>query len=401
MATPSSQTEGDSLSGLEPSGFSTYETTPSAAHEQLADTRKRCPVAHSDQLGGFHLLLRYDDVKSAAMNWKTFSSRPSAVRPATRTRPALDWDPPEHTGWRTAINLGVNRTTPGRIENLVREDAGRLIEAFAARGRCDLVAEYAEQVPLQAICHVLGFDQQHKSEIRRLSRELLASVREPDRLEMAGRAFAEFAVAPVLERRGKTGNDFLTLLANAEMDGRPVSVEEIGSIMVGLLLAGHETTVSGLSSLLFEVLRRPEIRDRLIAQPDLIPVAAEEAIRLHPPVFGFYRRATTDVTVHDTKIASGSTVYLCWAAANRDPEKFDNPDDFSLDRPRERHLSFGHGVHACPGAPIARMEMLVAVTELLKRLPDIHLETDDRQHDFRGSETMAIPSLPALFTPAT
>lgn len=379
------------------SGFSTYDTTPAGAHEQLAGIRERCPVAHSDRLGGFHILLRYDDVKSAAMNWGTFSSRPSAVRPVTRTRAAIDWDPPEHTGWRKVINLGVNPTAASRIEELVREDAARLIDAFATRGHCDLVAEYAEQLPLHAICHVLGFDPEHKSTIRRRSRELLDKIREPDGVQVALRAFAEFAVAPVLERRGKTGDDFLTLLANAEMGGRPMSVEEMGSVMVSLLGAGHETTVSGLSSLLFEVLRRPEIRDRLIAEPDLIPIAVEEALRLHPPIFGFYRRATTDVNIEDVEIAGESTAYLCWAAANRDPEKYSNPHEFNIDRPRVRHLTFGHGIHACPGASIARMEMCVAASELLKRLPDIHLKTDDIHHEFGGSETMSIRSLPALF----
>lgn len=383
------------------SDFSTYQMTPATAHEWISAARERCPIAHSDQLGGFHILLRYDDVKSAAMDWKTFSSRPSAVRPVTpRARPALDWDPPEHTTWRKLITLGINRRTPERIEDLVREDAMQLIGGFAARGHCDLVSDYAEQLPLLAICHVLGFDPDHKAEIRRLSREVLTSMHEPDRMVAAVRSFAEFAVAPVLERRGNTGEDFLTLLANAELDGRPVEVETLEIMMTGLLLAGHETTVSGLSSLLLEVLRRPEVRDRLIEQPDLVPAAVEEALRLHPPVFGFYRRATTDVTVRDVDILGGSTAYLCWAAANRDPAKFSAPDEFSLDRERARHMTFGHGVHACPGAPVARLEMRIAMTELLRHLPDIRLEIDDVPQEFRGSENMAIPALPAVFTPA-
>jgi len=380
--------------------FSTYGTTPVEAHERLASARGKCPVAHSEELGAFDILLRYGDVRNAAKDWKTFSSRPSAVRPVTeRARVAIDWDPPEHTEWRKIINLGVDSSTPGRIEGLVRADTAGLIDSFAAKGECDLVAEFCEQVPLQAICHVLGFDPEHKADIRRLSGELLASLKEPVRLQKAIADFSELATAPVLARRGKDGEDFLTLLANAEINGRPLEVREMASTLVSLLLAGHETTVSGLSSLLYEVLRRPELRDRLIAEPDLIPVAVEEALRLHPPVFGFYRRVTSDVNIAGVEVAEDSTVYLCWAAANRDPEKFTDPDEFRLDRAAARHLTFGFGIHACPGQAVARMEMTVAATELLRRLPDIHLVTDDIRHEFRGSETESISSLPAAFTP--
>ncbi|MER5436263.1 cytochrome P450 [Streptomyces sp. NPDC002588] len=359
-------------------------------------------MAHSEELGAFDILLRYVDVKNAAKDWKTFSSRPSAVRPvAARARLAIDWDPPEHTAWRKIVDLGVDATTPDRIEGLVEADTVSLIDSFASKGECDLVADYCEQVPLQAICHILGFDPEHKAEIRRLSGDVLASLKEPERLRKALGEFSEIVAAPVLGRRGKEGRDFLTLLANAEMNGRPLDVQEITDTMVSLLLAGHETTVSGLSSLLYEVLRRPEVRDRLIADPDLIPAAVEEALRLHPPVFGFYRRVTSDVNIAGVDIAENSTTYLCWAAANRDPERFTEPDEFRLDRGPARHLTFGFGIHTCPGQAVARMEMNVAVAELLKRLPDIRLATDDIRHEFRGSETESISSLPAVFTPTS
>lgn len=399
---PSPSPRGDDLQESALTDFSTYETTPAEAHERLAAARGKCPVAHSEELGAFDILLRYADVRNAAKDWKTFSSRPSAVRPvAARARLAIDWDPPEHTAWRGIVDLGVDDSTPDRIEGLVRADTVGLIDSFASKGECDLVTEYCEEVPLLAICHVLGFDSEHKSEIRRLSSDVLASLKDPERLRKALGDFSKIATAPVLARRGKEGGDFLTLLANAEINGRPLNVQEITDTMISLLLAGHETTVSGLSSLLYEVLRRPEVRHRLIADPDLIPAAVEEALRLHPPVFGFYRRVTSDVNIEGVNLAEKSTAYLCWAAANRDPEKFTDPDEFRLDRGMSRHLTFGFGIHACPGQAVARMEMTIAATELLKRLPDIQLGTGDIRHEFRGSETESISSLPAVFTPTS
>ncbi|WP_369029597.1 cytochrome P450 [Streptomyces adonidis] len=295
----------------------------------------------------------------------------------------------------------MDDSTPDRIEGLVRADTVGLIESFASKGECDLVAEFCEQVPLLAICHILGFDSEHKDEIRRLSSDVLASLKEPERLRKALGDFSKIATAPVLARRGKEGDDFLTLLANAEMDGRPLEPQEITDTMISLLLAGHETTVSGLGSLFYEVLRDPEVRDRLVADPDLIPAAVEEALRLHPPVFGFYRRITSDVNVAGVDLAENSTAYLCWAAANRDPERFTDPDEFRLDRGMSRHLTFGFGIHTCPGQAVARMEMTIAATELLKRLPDIRLSTDDIRHEFRGSETESVSALPSVFTPTS
>jgi cytochrome P450 len=153
-----------------------------------------------------------------------------------------------------------------------------------------------------------------------------------------------------------------------------------------------------MTSLLWEVLRAPAVKQRLIDDRSLIPAAIEESMRLHTPFFGLYRTVTKDVTVGGVEIPAGSAVLLMWAAANRDPKVFPNPDEFDLDREigRNRLMTFGFGIHACMGQPLARMEMQVALQELLSRLPAVELvDAGAVKHEFAGMETCLIKSLPA------
>jgi len=205
-----------------------------------------------------------------------------------------------------------------------------------------------------------------------------------------------------LERLQHPRDDFLTKLAHAKLDDKPLGPLEIGQIMNSFLIAGHGTSVAALGSLLYEVLSRPDVRARLVEEPDLIPSAVEETLRLHTPFFGLYIRATKDVELGGVMIPKDSYLQQCWAAANRDPKVYDDPAEFKLDRKfgrKNRHLTFGFGIHACPGAPTARMELRVALQELLRLLPDIELVAPESvQYEFCGTETAAIRSLPAKFS---
>jgi cytochrome P450 len=158
--------------------------------------------------------------------------------------------------------------------------------------------------------------------------------------------------------------------------------------------------VSALANLLYEVLSQPGLKQRLIEQPELIAAAVEESLRLHPVSMGFYRRATRATTISGVPIDEGDQVMMCWGTANRDPSRWTEPDRFVVDRVRKRHLTFGLGLHACPGAPLARMELRVAIEELLHRLPDIELvEPESIEPVFGGIEFVMIPALPARFSP--
>jgi cytochrome P450 len=381
--------------------YTSYESTPDEALALFEEARAAgCPVARSEKLGGYHLFLDYDDVRGAHADHETFASSPSVLRPLVERPqfPPIEYDPPEQTQWRALFAHALNLGTPKRIEAEVRKDVITLIEGLQAKGRFDLVDDFAEEVPLFALCEVLGFDRDKRSEIRRLTVDMHAHAEDPVKGPAAFMAFAMFGVAEVMSRLEDPRDDYLTYLSTATIDGRPLTPEELGATMNSLLNAGHGTTVSGLTSLLYEVYSRPEVKQRLIDDPSLIPAAVEESMRLHTPFFGLYRRATKDVTVGGVEIAEGDSIQMCWAAANRDPKVFENPDDFDLDRQpgRKRLMTFGFGIHACMGQPTARMEMHVALEELLARVPDIELsDPAGVRHEFAGSETALITRLPA------
>lgn len=389
-------------------GYSSYTSTPDRALELFEAARAAgCPVPHSNEMGGFYLALDHADVKTIHSDWETFSHSPTVVLPVVE-RPAfppIEYDPPEHTVWRELVVKAFNADTAGRFEAGIREDINHLIDGFAAKGSCDLVADFCEEVPLYALCRIIGFDVDKRATVRQMTLRLVAAFEDPEEGPKAFMEFAMFGAGEVLARKENPKDDFLTDLANSELNGQPLGPLEIGQIMNSFLVAGHGTSVAVLGSLLYEVLTRPELVERLKQNPDLIPSAVEETLRLHPPFFGLYKRATRDVELGGTQIPKDSYIQTCWAAANRDPKIYEHPAEFDVDRKfgrKNRHLTFGFGIHTCPGAPTARMELRIALEELLRRLPDIALvDPAAVKYEFHGTETAAIGALPATFTPAT
>ena len=281
----------------------------------------------------------------------------------------------------------------------MREDVVAQIAELERMGEFDLQADFAEEIALLALSHLIGFDPELRDEVRRHTVAMHASAGDPEEGVKAFMAFAEFGAGEVQKRLEDPREDFLTVLSKWEIDGRPLAPEELGATMNSFLNAGHGTTVSGMTSLLWEVYRDPELKRRLIDDMDLVPKAVEESMRLHTPFFGLYRMATSDATLPSgEEIKEGESALMCWAAANRDPKVFSDPDRLDLDREygRNRLMTFGWGPHACMGRPMAQMEMEVALEELLTRLPDLELiDPGAVQHEFAGSETALIKSLPA------
>jgi cytochrome P450 len=381
--------------------FSTYETTPDVAFALFREAREAGrSVFLSEKLGGFYVFLDYADVKGAHSDPETYTSGPLVLRPLVeRPRfPPIEYDPPEHTAWRKLFAEALNPQTPVLHEDEVRQDIATVLEELAAKHELDLQADFAEPIPLLGLCHAIGFDKDKIADVRHHTVEMHASAGDPERGVAAFMAFAEFGAKEVYARLENPRDDFLTKLSTATIEGRPLTPPELGATMNSFLNAGHGTTVSGLTSLLWEVLRAPELRQRLIDDPGLIPAAVEESMRLHTPFFGLYRMTTKDVSHGGVDIPKGSSILMMWAAANRDPKVFPDPDTFDLDREvgRNRLMTFGFGIHACMGQPFARMEMQAALGGLLERFPAIELiDPDSVKHEFAGSETALIKSLPA------
>jgi cytochrome P450 len=384
--------------------WSCYTTPPGRTLELMEAARKGgCPVAHSDEHEGFQLLLGYDDVRAGMANHEVFSSEPQVLRPMLPRKPipALEMDPPQHQHWRALFNQAVTARTSAMMEPQVRADINRHIDAFIGRGSAELVEDLCEPVPAEAICHLVGVDEELVPTVREKAIAMFAAMGEPEEFGRLQAEFGEVTVGEVHKRKQEPRDDYLTYLATVEVEGRELDDDDYVVLLAAFLGAGHHSTTSAMTSLIYEVFSDEELKAKLIADPEAIPTAVEEALRLHPPFYGFFRRATEDTEVEGVEIPAGCDVYMGWAAANRDPDQFPEPDEFSLDRGRNRHMSFGFGVHTCPGAPLARMELRVVIEELLRRLPDLKIEIDEPQYEFGGGDYAFMVELPVSFAPQT
>lgn len=380
--------------------WSCYTTSPQRSLEIFEESRAKCPVAHSQAHNGFYMLLNYDDVKRAMTDHKTFSSVPQVLRPMLPRKPipALEMDPPQHGSWRAIFNNAITPRTAGAMESFVRADVNRHIDQFIARGSCDLVHELAEPVPAETICRLVGIDDGLVTKVREAALAMFAAQGNPEEFGRRQAVFAALTLPEVHARRRNPRDDYLTRLATFDIEGRPLDDEDYVGLFAAFLGAGHHSTTSAMASLIYEVFSRPAVRDELKTEPRKILTAVEEVLRLRPPFFGFFRRTTKDIEVSGVEIPAECDVYMGWAAANRDPKAFPTPDALKIDRYPNRHLTFGFGIHTCPGASLARMELRVLLEELLRRIPDLNISAVPEYH-FGGGDYSFIPSLPGRFTP--
>ena len=380
--------------------WSCYTTPPARSLEIFEDARPRCPVAHSGEHDGFYMLLKYADVKNAMADNQTFSSEPQVLRPMLPRKPipALEMDPPRHGTWRALFSAAITAKTPREMEPFVRSDINAHIDAFIEKGACDIVAELAEPVPAETICRLVGIDDALVPAVRKAAIEMFAAQGDPEEFGRKQAAFAAVSVTEIHERRARPREDYLTRLANTEVEGRRLDDNDFVVLLAAFLGAGHHSTTSAMASLINEVFSRPAVRDLLRNEPGKIPLAVEETLRLRPPFFGFFRRATKPVSISGTEIPQGCDVYMGWAAANRDPTAFEAPTEFNMQRPQNRHLTFGYGIHSCPGSALARMELRVLLEELLRRTPDLKVHTDAPVYQFGGGDYSYLPALAVTFT---
>jgi cytochrome P450 len=310
---------------------------------------------------------------------------------------AIEMDPPEQAPWRKLYTDAVTPAALEKFEPKLAALANSVIDAFAAKGECDLVRDFAEPLPVLAVCDLIGLTGKDPTIIRDLAYEFTTNISDSVHRQDSDARMAQFIVGELMARRAAPRDDYLTRIALAEIDGRRMNESELMLFMTGFLVAGHETTTSALTSLLFCSLSQPELGARMLEDQKALAAGIEEALRLHAPFHGFTRTTTVPVEIAGVIVGADEPIRLCYAAANRDPTKFDHPDKFDIDRPKRMHFAFGGGRHACAGAPLARMEMRVAFRELLRRLPGIALVEKLLERDFVGGLLAAPRSLTATF----
>ena len=342
------------------------------------DLRGRCPMAHSERFNeGVWLPLSYDALNDIAADTETFSNLHQGVRrSATAERgylPPINSDPPEHMPIRRTLLPFFN---PKRIEEWrdeIAADCDARARAIARRGHGDAAVDYAQHIPVGAIATILGIDHGDADQFRAWVTDIVAVG--PDDADRMPRAVAEvrqYMAAQMAARRVAPGNDLISHLVTTELDGQPMSDDMIERILVLQLVAGIDTTWSSIGAALWHLATNPDDRRRLVAEPELIPVAIEELLRAYAPV-NVVRRVARDVELHGVRMRRGDHVMMTFPIACRDPEHFEDADRVVIDRQRNRHVAFGVGIHRCLGSNLARLEMELAVSAFLRHLPEYSL----------------------------
>lgn len=373
---------------------------------------------------GFWAVTKYDDVLAVLRNPKTFSSEvrgaatiedlPEDVLDARRN--FLEFDPPKHGRYRRLISRNFAPPGVAVYEDWLRGLVRDLLDRVVLRGEIDLVEELAAPIPIRVLARVLGLPEDKLPHLIELGDRLLVDTdpgivgdlaysgeREEDRYKPFGSPWADELCALgreyYAERRECPRDDVLTLIANAEIDGEPLSPRDLDNIFALLIVAGNETTRQAIALGTLALAQNPDEYERLRADPQLVPSATEELLRYSSPVWFFRRTATSDTTISDVEIAAGDKVVVWFAAGNRDPEHYPDPHRLDLGRNPTDHLTFGRGgPHVCLGAHLARLELRVYLEELIPRVARI--ETAGEPKRLRSNFTNGLSRLPMRLTPA-
>ncbi|MFJ5551163.1 cytochrome P450 [Streptomyces sp. NPDC093225] len=313
------------------------------------------------------------------------------------SRTMLASDPPRHTRLRKLVTGAFTTGAVDELRPYIARVTEELLDRWPVGEPVDFVARLAEPLPVIVICQLLGVPQADRSAVRRWSAELFAAG-QPDVVDAASHAMAGYMADLVAARRRDPGSSLLDRLASARDGEDRLSEEELVSLAVLLLVAGHETTTNALGNALVALLRHPTVLDRLREDPDRIPAALDELLRLDPAVsVATFRFTTEAVTLGGTEIPAGAPVLVALGEANRDPARFPAPDHLDVDRDAAAHLAFGHGIHRCVGAPLARAELEIALRAVLTRFPGIALAVPPDRLEWRRTRLVrGLARLPVL-----
>ncbi|GAQ55551.1 cytochrome P450 family protein [Streptomyces acidiscabies] len=319
----------------------------------------------------------------------------------------LNIDPPDHTRLRRLVSKAF---TPRRVAEFaprVQELTDQLIDRFAAKGEADLIHDFAFPLPIYAICDLLGVPREDQDDFRDWAGMMIRHGGGPrGGVARSVKKMRAYLLDLIHRKRGDLGDDLISGLIRASDHGEHLTENEAAAMAFILLFAGFETTVNLIGNGTLALLTHPGQRDLLqksLAQKEthLLETGVEELLRYDGPVeLATWRFATEQLTLGGRHIAPGDPVLVVLAAADRDPARFEHPDTLDLTRRDNQHLGYGHGIHYCLGAPLARLEGQTALATLLTRLPDLQLAVSPEELRWRGGLIMrGLRTLPVAFTP--
>ncbi|KUN21477.1 cytochrome [Streptomyces antibioticus] len=373
-----------------PSGVEAWLVTRYAdARQALADQRlSKNPEHHSEDAQG-----------------KSRTGIPGE-RSANLMTHLLNIDPPDHTRLRRLVSKAFTPRRVAQFEPRVQELTDDLIDRFASRGQADLIHDFAFPLPIYAICDLLGVPREDQDDFRDWAGMMIRHGGGPrGGVARSVKKIRNYLADLIHRKRSDLGDDLISDLIRASDHGEHLTENEAAAMCFVLLFAGFETTINLIGNGTYALLRHPAQRARLQQSLDhdetgLLDTAVEELLRYDGPVeLATWRYATEPLTIGGQSIAVGDPVLVVLAAADRDPERFADPDVLDLSRGDNQHLGYGHGIHYCLGAPLARLEGRTALATLLRRLPDLELAADPTDLRWRGGLIMrGLRDLPVRFT---
>jgi cytochrome P450 len=353
-----------------------------------AQMRRNSPTFHEPN-SGLWMIFDYDGVKRALNDQDAFSSNPM-----TANHPAPTWiifmDPPRHTRLRALIAKAFTPKVVANLEPRIKELSRSLLDQNAGAGEMDLAKQYAVPLPMKVIAELIGIPAadwerfRHWSDVILKLSYIVRGISDPQDAAKIGAEVSavmaeikDYLPALIEEKKAQRKEDLLTGLALAEVDGERLSEEEIGGFFQLLIVAGQETTANLINNAILCFLQHPAEFSKVQKAPQLLAPAIEEALRYRSPIQWTFRSTRRDVELGGKLIPKGKLLLAVMGSANRDPAQFPDPDRFDVTRDPNPHLAFGHGLHFCLGAPLARMEARIALTDLMSRLKNLRLATDE------------------------
>jgi len=345
------------------------------------DLRERCPIAHTDRYGGAWLPTRHEDVAAVAYDTERFSSRSAVMsnnRPPLEFAPAgisppISSDPPFHADARRVLLPAFAPKAIERLEAGMVEFCDSLLDELEGREVVDAAVDYAQHIPVRVISDMLGFPREDAELFRGFVHDVLESVNDSVEVRFAKLGgLITYLWAQIEDHVANPRDDLTSFLIDAEMAGQKLDPVHIAGTMGLLLVAGIDTTWSAIGSSIWHLAAHPADRERLVADPDLLPTAMEEFLRAYAPVT-MARLVKEDMEWNGCPMKADDWILLSFPSANRDPEMFERADEVIIDREVNRHAAFGLGVHRCVGSNLARMEVRVALERWLARYPNFSL----------------------------
>jgi cytochrome P450 len=347
-------------------------------HVDYSRLRRECPVAHSDAWGGFWALMKHADVIRAATDSDTYITSKQNVVPKvafTGRRPPLHLDPPEHTPYRRALSPLLAPQRVARFEPEIRRISRELLARMVAQGGGDVCEEFSSRMPIRVFNAWMNLQPEQSAQLAEVGRRYNVAVQSNDEAATKETSLKlyEMARGVVADRKARplpVDQDATSSLLAARVDGQPLPEEMIVGTIRQVLVVGIIAPTVMIGSIAVHLSRDQKLQQHLREHPELSEAATEEFLRLYTPYRGFARTARTDVTLNGRTIPAGEPIALVYASANRDDDVFEDASSFRLDRPNMKEsVAFGRGPHMCPGAPLARLEMRVALEELLAHTP--------------------------------